>query len=94
VKFRDLAMIWEVLLMIIMYASPIIYPLALLPAKYHQIILLNPLAFIVHFTKEGLINNHFADFWKTFIFLTTVVVLFLLSIISYRKFIPRVAEEI
>ena len=33
VKFRDLAMIWEVIIMIIMYASPIIYPLVTLPAK-------------------------------------------------------------
>ena len=51
VKFRDLAMIWEVMLMIIMYASPIIYPLVTLPAKYHTLILLNPLAFIINFTK-------------------------------------------
>jgi ABC-2 type transport system permease protein len=43
VKFRDLSMIWEVMLMIIMYASPIIYPLQMLPAKYHQILHFFPL---------------------------------------------------
>ena len=50
IKFRDLAMIWEVLIMVIMYASPIIYPLSILPAKYHQLILLNPFAFIVFYS--------------------------------------------
>jgi ABC-type polysaccharide/polyol phosphate export permease len=94
VKFRDLAMIWEVLLMIVMYGSPIIYPLAILPAKYHQIILLNPLAFIVHFTKESLINNHFASPFQYAVFSATIVGFFALGIFSYRKLIPRVAEEI
>lgn len=94
VKFRDLAMIWEVLLMIILYASPIIYPLATLPAKYHTFILLNPLAFIIHFTKESLINNHFASFGQYAIFISIVFGVFVLSIFSYRKFIPKVAEDI
>jgi ABC-type polysaccharide/polyol phosphate export permease len=94
VKFRDLSMIWEVMLMIIMYASPIIYPLVTIPAKYHQLILLNPLAFIIHFTKESLINNHFATPAQYLIFSAIVFGTFVLSIFSYRKFIPKVAEEI
>ncbi len=94
VKFRDLAMIWEVLLMIIMYGSPIIYPLSTLPVKYHQFILLNPLAFIIHFNKESLINNHFASFAQYAIFIVIVIGTFILSIFSYRKFIVKVAEEI
>lgn len=94
VKFRDLSMIWEVLLMIILYASPIIYPLATLPAAYHKFILLNPLAFIIHFTKESLINNHFADFSQYLSFIVIVLGFFILSIFSYRKLISRVAEDI
>lgn len=94
VKFRDLAMIWEVLLMIIMYASPIIYPLATLPVAYHKFILLNPLAFIIHFTKESLINNHFADPKQYAVFIAIVFGTFALSILSYRKFIAKVAEEV
>lgn len=94
VKFRDLVMIWEVLLMIILYASPIIYPLATLPAEYHTFILLNPIAFIIHFTKESLINNHFATLPQYVVFITSVFGFFILSIFSYRKFIPKVAEEI
>jgi ABC-type polysaccharide/polyol phosphate export permease len=94
VKFRDLSMIWEVLLMIILYASPIIYPLATLPAQYHPFILLNPLAFIIHFTKESLINNHFATPMQYAIFIAIVTSGFLLSIWSYRKMSPRIAENI
>jgi ABC-type polysaccharide/polyol phosphate export permease len=95
VKFRDLAMIWEVALMILMYASPIIYPLSMLPLKYHIILLLNPLAFIVHYTKETLIHNHFAiSLQYVFIFSVIVLAVFALGVFSYRKLIPKVAENI
>lgn len=94
VKFRDLAMIWEVLTMIILYASPIIYPLATLPAQYHKFILLNPIAFIIHFTKEAMINNHFADWHQYGVFFAIVSGFFVFSIWAYRRLIVKVAEEI
>ncbi len=94
VKFRDLSMIWEVFLMIILYASPIIYPLATLPAKYHTFILLNPLAFIIHFNKESLVNNHFAEPMQYAVFIAIVFGTFIFSIFSYRKLAPRIAEDI
>jgi len=94
VKFRDLSMIWEVLVQILFYATPIVYPLQMMPANVQQLLLINPMAFIVHYTKESLINNHFADLWKTEVFLVTVAAGFIVSMIAYRKFIPRVAEDI
>ncbi|HBI16884.1 MAG TPA: hypothetical protein DDY52_01875 [Candidatus Moranbacteria bacterium] len=94
VKFRDLSMIWEVLLMIILYASPIIYPLTTLPAEYHKFILLNPIAFIIHFTKESMLNNHFADWHQYGIFISIVFGFFAFSIWAYRKLIVKVAEEV
>ena len=95
VRFRDLSMIWEVLLMVIMYASPIIYPLSSLPAKYHIILLLNPLAFIINFTKEALIFNRFTISPQYLaIFSAIVFAGFALGVFSYRKLIPNVAEEL
>lgn len=94
VKFRDLAMIWEVAITALFYATPIFYPLQILPASIQKVILINPMAFIIHFSKEGLVNGHFADLWKTVFFIATVVILFLLSIVSYKKFSMRIAENI
>jgi len=94
VKFRDLSMIWEVLITLLFYATPIVYSLQMMPANIQKIMLLNPMAFIIHFTKEGLINNHFADFWKTVTFVITVIVAFGLGVFSYSKLSPRIAEEI
>lgn len=94
VRFRDLLMIWEVLLMIMLYASPIIYPLTLLPMEVQQIILVNPMAFIIHFTKESLISNHFPDAWQLIGFIVIVISAFIASLFSYKKFSATVAEHI
>jgi ABC-type polysaccharide/polyol phosphate export permease len=94
VKFRDLSLIWEVLLTLLFYGTPIVYSLQMMPAKIQKIMLLNPMAFIVHFTKEGLINNHFADPWKTLTFVLTVIAAFGLGVFSYRKLAPSLAEDI
>jgi ABC-type polysaccharide/polyol phosphate export permease len=94
VKFRDFQMIWEVLLMILMYATPIIYPLQTLPAYIQRIILINPMAFIIHFTKESLINNHFANPYQYLTLIGLIGLAFYLSTVSYRKLAPKIAENI
>lgn len=94
VRFRDLSMIWEVLLQILFYATPVFYSLQMMPVWVQQILLINPMAFIVHFTKESLIHGHFPDVWQNLLFLSMVAVVAALSVVSYRRFAPRVAEEI
>ncbi len=94
VRFRDLSMIWEVLLSVLMYASPIIYPLTMMSEKIQQIMLFNPLAFIIHFSKQGLIANYFTN-GCNFLYITSgVIIIFIISIAIYRKTEKRVAENI
>lgn len=93
VRFRDLSLIWDVLITMLFYATPIIYSLQLMPLYIQRILLLNPMSFIIHFTKESLINNHFADLWQNLIFISIVLIAFGLSILSYRKLAPRIAEN-
>lgn len=93
VKLRDLSMIWEVLLNLLFFASPIVYPLKMLPVLVQKIELLNPLGFIINFTKESLINNNFASLRQYTIFLTIIVAVFALAVFGYKKLIFGVAEE-
>jgi ABC-2 type transport system permease protein len=91
-RFRDVGMIWEVIVSILMYASPIIYPLTLLPVHLQKIALFNPLAFIIHFAKQGVVSNHFADFGHILIMTTSIALSLGLSIFIFRKSSKRVAE--
>lgn len=56
VKFRDISHIWEVVLQILFYATPIIYPLTLPPANIAKFISINPLAQIIQDMRALLIT--------------------------------------
>lgn len=94
VRFRDLSMIWEVLLRVLMYASPIVYSLSMMPEKVQKIMLWNPLAFIIHFSKRGLIENYFTNFWNILYLIIGIAGIFAISLFVYKKTERRVAEEI
>jgi len=94
VKFRDLTQIWEVVVSAMFYASPIVYPLSLLPIEYHSIILINPMAYIIHFTKMALTENHYAPVWQNLLFATIVIIFFFIGTVAYRKMEAKIAENI
>jgi len=61
VLFRDLGQIWEVVLTLGFYGAPIIYSLALIPEKWQPILWLNPVGYIIHFQREALLFERYAD---------------------------------
>jgi lipopolysaccharide transport system permease protein len=77
-----------------MYASPIIYPITMMPENIRQIMLLNPFAFIVHFAKQGLISNTFTSFGHFILLFSGVTIAVVLAFLSFRKYEKRVAEFI
>ncbi|MFA5871092.1 MAG: ABC transporter permease [Parcubacteria group bacterium] len=94
VRFRDLSQIWEVAVQALFYGSPIVYPLSIIPDKYHSILLANPIGFIIHFNKTSLIEHHFATFAQNGVFFVIVVALFIASLYIFKKLEPKVAENI
>lgn len=94
VKFRDALMIWEVVTTMLFYATPIVYPLYIIPEHIRQVVLLNPLAFIVHFIKEALVSNHFPELWQVVIFSFSIFLFFGVCLFISKKLVRRIAEEI
>lgn len=56
VKFRDIGHIWDVILQILFYAAPIIYPLAIVPERLLKLVSINPLAQIFQDTRSFMIT--------------------------------------
>jgi ABC-2 type transport system permease protein len=56
VRFRDISHIWDVILQILFYAVPIIYPLTLPPQNIREIISLNPAAQILQDLRSVMIT--------------------------------------
>ncbi len=56
VRFRDLSHIWELVLQAAFYATPIMYSLNYVPAKYAKFLILNPLAQIIQDSRYVLLD--------------------------------------
>ncbi|MFH0870504.1 MAG: ABC transporter permease [archaeon] len=55
VRFRDLIHIWDVIMQIGFWVTPIIYPLTLIPGAFQKFYILNPLARIIEDSRNSLI---------------------------------------
>jgi ABC-2 type transport system permease protein len=56
VRFRDISYIWEVIMQAAFYATPILYPLSLIPHRAAKILMLNPMAQIIQDARHVLIT--------------------------------------
>ena len=102
VKFRDVSYIWEVIMQAAFYATPILYPLTIIPHKAAEILMLNPMAQIIQDARYSLVTpvsqtiysiyNHRVWVWA--IPLVATVVIALLSAAYFRSQSKYFAEEI
>lgn len=56
VRFRDISYIWEVMTQGAFYATPILYPLSLVPVYASKLLLLNPMAQIIQDARQVLVT--------------------------------------
>jgi ABC-2 type transport system permease protein len=56
VRFRDVSYIWEVIMQAAFYATPILYPLSLIPSDAAKLLLLNPMAQVIQDARYAIIT--------------------------------------
>jgi lipopolysaccharide transport system permease protein len=74
-KYRDLKFLVQFGIQLLMYASPVVYPLSSVPDKYKWIMLLNPMTSIIETFKYGFlgIGEYRPDFlWINFLSLILI----------------------
>lgn len=64
VRFRDVSHIWEVALQIFFYATPILYPVSLVPPHLAKLLMLNPLAQMIQDSRFLLITKQSTTAWQ------------------------------
>lgn len=57
ITFRDTNFIWEVIVQGAFYATPILYPISLVPEKIAKVIMLNPMAQIIQDMRYALVST-------------------------------------
>ena len=85
VFFRDIGHIWSILLTVWMYASPIIYPVDILPSWLAQILRLNPLTHYIDYFRNVMIYGRVPTLEENLICVFYSLSVFLLGVVIFRK---------
>ena len=81
-KYRDLVFLLQFGVQLLMYATPVIYPLSSLPDKYRWIIELNPMTSIIETFRYGILGSgSFSWFSLGYTFIFSIIVLSLGTLI-------------
>jgi ABC-2 type transport system permease protein len=101
VKFRDVNYIWEVILQAAFYATPILYPISLIPHAAAKILMMNPVAQIIQDARYVLITPQSetvsslfsSSLWHALPVVLTLVVV-VISALYFRSRSKHFAEEV
>lgn len=100
VRFRDIGHIWDVVTRALFYATPILYPLTLVPESFGKFLMLNPLAQILQdvryilVTKESLRVSDFLAPQHLWIPYVLPFIIFIFGVWVYEKSASKFAENV
>lgn len=108
VKFRDIGHIWDVIMQVWFYITPIIYPLSQIidmgwPIIAKLILIVNPVAQIIQDARYALVTTQTETIWNTVIGslaplriipIIAVIGLFAIGVVVFRKHSRKFAEDL
>lgn len=94
VFYRDVQFIWQVLLQIGFYATPILYTIDVFSKNLQRFILLNPIARILNSARDTIIYSSPVKTEDLLFMVLSSIVFLLVGYIIFIRFEPRFAEEI
>jgi lipopolysaccharide transport system permease protein len=84
-KYRDLAYLISFGSQLLMYATPVVYPLSFVPVKYRFIIEANPMTYIIEGIRFGFFGKGQFDLWNlAYVSIISVVLLFV-GLVTYKQ---------
>ena len=95
-KFRDIHHIWEVFVQLGFWATPIVYPIAIVSTKYHKFIFMNPMARIIQGSREALIGpcGEFLSITNHIVIISFAAVLFFVGLFLFNRLSGSFAEDL
>lgn len=92
VRLRDLGLVWEVLLQLLFFATPILYPLSFLPERLQRLVLVNPLAVVVLESKAAIFSATVSPGMSVLVAALLTVLLFLFGYAFFSHAVKRIVE--
>jgi ABC-type polysaccharide/polyol phosphate export permease len=92
--FGDIEHVWKNVLFFGWFLTPIIYTKEVIPKSLYFIVDVNPLYYLITFSRDILIYGKIPNFNALFIFTLLACILFIVSYWIFNKLIKNVAERI
>jgi lipopolysaccharide transport system permease protein len=84
-KYRDLKFLVQFGVQLLMFATPVVYPLSKVPEKYHWILLMNPMTSIIETFKHGFLGIGVYDpIYLVFNFIAMIFIL-MIALLLFNK---------
>jgi lipopolysaccharide transport system permease protein len=85
VYLRDIGQTIAIVTTVLMFLSPVFYPVAAVPGKLKTLIMLNPLTFIIEQARQVAIWGHSPDWMGLFIYLIAAIAVAWLGFFWFQK---------
>jgi ABC-2 type transport system permease protein len=100
-RFRDIGIIWSVLSTVLFYATPVLYPLEVVPDTFKDFLLLNPLTPLFEAARSWIIDptapgpvSAAGGFEGLLAPIAIYVLICVLAVWIFNREAPRIAEEL
>jgi ABC-2 type transport system permease protein len=101
VRFRDLAPIWEIVLQITFYASPVLYVISQVPSSYQRPLAANPVGMLMTQMRKWVIDAEapsaaaaIGGGVRLLIPIGVIVLVFVVGLWVFQRETPRIAENL
>ena len=93
-RVRDLNQVWDVVVQAGFFLAPVVYPLGIVPERFHIYFYLWPPTPIIEFSRTVLLQRQAPSATGHLYLAIEVVVCLVIGILLFRRFAPRAAEYV
>jgi len=93
VYFRDLNQIWDVLVTLLFFCSPIVYPLSIIPAYLMSYYRLNPVTLFIGMYRDVMVAGDLPSLYSVLVVIGFAIAAYLMGSLVFSKLQRRFAEE-
>jgi lipopolysaccharide transport system permease protein len=91
-RYRDLNQVWDLMIQVGFFVSPVIYPIKILPERFHIYLYLWAPTPIIEFSRAVLVRGTLPTPLGDALLATAVAASLLVGVILFRRLAPRAAE--
>jgi lipopolysaccharide transport system permease protein len=93
-RYRDLNQVWDVVTQAGFFVAPVIYPLGVIPERFHFYLFLWPPTAVIEFSRSVLVDGCVPSLRAHLDLALVAVTAIGVGVVVYRRFAPRAAEYV